>query len=46
MMKHCWEHDPELRPSFSELVKDIGSELEGMSEYLCISTFNSEKLGI
>lgn len=42
-MKRCWEKDPKLRPGFSELVKYVGNELEGMSEYMYVSTFTPEE---
>ena len=42
-MKNCWEHDPKLRPTFSKLVDEIGNELEKMSEYLYVDTFNYEE---
>ena len=33
-MRDCWETQPELRPSFSELVTRLSSHLDGMAGYL------------
>ena len=39
-MNTCWEHNPKLRPSFSKLVDNIGSELEKMADYIIdVNTF-------
>ena len=33
-MKDCWETQPELRPSFSELVTHLSSHLDAIADYL------------
>ena len=38
-MNRCWDKDPVVRPSFSDLVTDINKELESMTEYLNVGTF-------
>ena len=38
MIRDCWETQPELRPSFSELVTRLSSHLDGMADYLDFST--------
>ena len=43
IMKNCWEYNPVLRPTFSNLVENIGKELELMSDYLYVSTFSDEQ---
>ena len=40
-MRDCWETQPELRPSFSELVTHLSSHLDGMAGYLDFSTYTS-----
>ena len=37
-MRDCWETQPELRPSFSELVTRLSSHLDAMAGYLDFST--------
>ena len=37
MMK-CWNKSPAKRPHFSELVSEISTSLEGMADYLELST--------
>ena len=36
-MRDCWETQPELRPSFSELVTRLSSHLDAMAGYLDFS---------
>ena len=43
ILKNCWEYNPVLRPTFSNLVENIGKELEMMSDYLYVSTFLDEQ---
>ena len=38
-MQHCWELDPESRPSFSDLVSSLSQTLEAMAGYIDIGTF-------
>ena len=33
-MLDCWKEDPKDRPTFSQLVSSISSQLEGMAGYL------------
>ena len=33
-MLDCWKEDPKDRPTFSQLVSSISSQLEGMTGYL------------
>ena len=40
-MRDCWETQPELRPSYSELVTHLSSHLDGMAGYLDFSTYTS-----
>ena len=42
-MKSCWEPEPEARPGFSELVQSIGKDLQGMTDYLYVSTFGFQQ---
>ena len=37
MMK-CWNKSPANRPRFSELVSEISTSLEGMADYMELST--------
>ena len=37
MMK-CWNKSPAKRPRFSELVSEISTSLEGMADYMELST--------
>ena len=34
IMLECWKENPEDRPTFSQLVSSISSQLEGMAGYL------------
>ncbi len=36
-MSRCWAGNPELRPSFSELVTEISSQLLLMADYMDFS---------
>ena len=38
MMLNCWNHSPDLRPSFSQLVIQLEELLQSSQEYLDIST--------
>ena len=38
MMVKCWNKSPAMRPHFSELVSEISTSLEGMADYLELST--------
>ena len=38
-MQHCWELDPESRPSFSDLVSSLSQSLEAMVGYMDVSAF-------
>ncbi len=35
-MNKCWEHDPDSRPAFSELSRDIQCLLTGLADYLSL----------
>jgi hypothetical protein len=37
-MVKCWNKSPAKRPHFSELVSEISTSLEGMGDYLELST--------
>ena len=38
MMLNCWNHSPDIRPSFSQLVIQLEELLQSSQEYLDIST--------
>ena len=38
MMLHCWNHSPDLRPSFSDLVILLEDLLQSSQEYLDITS--------
>ncbi len=38
-MSNCWELDPKLRPGFSQLVNSVGTDLQGMTDYLYVTAF-------
>ena len=44
MMNSCWENDPQLRPPFSQLVTDIGKDLEEAADYLDVDTFPTQSI--
>ena len=37
-MKQCWHSEADERPTFSELVQTIESDLESMADYLAIGS--------
>ena len=37
ILYHCWEQQPEDRPTFSELVCSISTALEGIAGYMDFS---------
>ena len=39
MMQRCWDADPGKRPTFSQLVTTITSDLITLADYLDVSTF-------
>ena len=39
MMQSCWDADPGKRPTFSQLVTTITSDLITLADYLDVSTF-------
>ena len=42
-MRSCWDADPKKRPTFSQLVTNITSSLNSLSDYLDVSTFLTEE---
>ena len=42
-MLQCWELEPDLRPSFSNLVESVSNFLENMVGYMDISAFTKSK---
>lgn len=40
-MKSCWEAKADFRPSFSQMVNNLCSLLESMSDYLEFFTINN-----
>ena len=38
-MLQCWEFEPDRRPTFSRIVDTVSHFLEGMVDYMDISTF-------
>ena len=38
-MLECWKENPDERPTFSQLVVTISSQLEGMAGYLDVGMF-------
>ena len=43
VMRSCWDADPKKRPTFSQLVTNITSSLNSLSDYLDVSTFLTEE---
>ena len=41
LMMKCWNEDAELRPTFSELVAQLSTQLGVMADYLDFSAHNS-----
>ena len=39
LMRHCWETDPEDRPTFSDIVSSLSVSLEGLVGYIDIGAF-------
>ena len=42
-MLQCWELEPDLRPSFSNLVESVSNILENMAGYMDIGAFIKSK---
>ena len=42
-MLQCWELEPDLRPSFSNLVESVSNILENMAGYMDIGAFTKSK---
>ena len=41
-MKDCWAVQPETRPTFADLVKQLSTYLESMANYLKLNNTNTE----
>ena len=41
MMQCCWEIEPDDRPSFATLVKDLSKSLEKQAGYLRVGAFTN-----
>ena len=39
LMLHCWEREPQNRPTFSNFVESLSQSLEAMADYMDIGAF-------